>query len=200
MLPPTTVQGFPKISMITKSPQKKSKSVEKLNRATTPIPPSTSPFPYQSLWNLHIRPFASSADTSKGKKKSSKWQAGSWCRRFRLKSPFFLIHRISTCVACRWWTYHLNCPTTLQKLYIGIASKRLRNVNLMDHKHPAVPNSSNTSHYFAKGADFLQPQGAALQLQQGLRYQGDSYRILMCLDNILVGRYQSSCRCFLGQS
>ena len=136
MLPPTTVQGFPKISMITKSPQKKSKSVEKLNRATTPIPPSTSPFPYQSLWNLHIRPFASSADTSKGKKKSSKWQAGSWCRRFRLKSPFFLIHRISTCVACRWWPYHLNCPTTLQKLYIGIASKRLRNVNLMDHKHP----------------------------------------------------------------
>ena len=66
--------------------------------------------------------------------------------------------------------------------------------------HMAVPNSSNTSHYFAKGADFLQPQGAALQSQQGLRYQGDSYRILMCLDIILVGRYQSSCRCLLGQS
>ena len=69
---------------------KKSKSFKKLNRATA----STSPFPYQSLWNLQKRPFASSADTSKGKIKTSKWQARSWWRRFRLKSPFFLIDRI----------------------------------------------------------------------------------------------------------
>ncbi len=105
-----------------------------LNRATTltgqylafPLPKPLKP-PYKAIcficWYLEKE---KRRGRKKVKGKSSKWQAGSWCQKFPRKKPFFLIDRIRTCVSCGWWPYHLNCPTTLQKLYIGIASKWLR--------------------------------------------------------------------------
>ena len=85
--------------------KRKSKTVEKLNRATTPtvqylafpLPKPLKP-PYKAIcficWYLE-------------REEKIEWVASRIIMsEVSTKSPFFLIHRISTCVACRWWPYH----------------------------------------------------------------------------------------------